>query len=268
MSSLLEQIQQGVVTLEYITKKQKELCSRSPMHCGIDHVLPDDMVNILVNNWPMNSSDVWWKNTNSHVKNLQQIWDITKVDIKVRGIIATLQSGRFTRFISELTGIPYLVPDPYYHGGGLNMFTKGGYLQPHVDFNFNKNMQMYRRVNLILYLNEEWKPEWGGNLCFWDRDTLEKSPVSYPPIINTAAVFIVDDTCVHGFEEPVGSDRKCLNLYWYTVEKSDNHQTEPHRSIWFKPRDTYFFDNDEVDEGESKGEYFDPLNNYIVNSTS
>ena len=40
----------------------------------------------------------------------------------------------------------------------------GQELDPHVDFNFQLRGGFHRRANLLLYLNEDWDPSWGGAL--------------------------------------------------------------------------------------------------------
>jgi Rps23 Pro-64 3,4-dihydroxylase Tpa1-like proline 4-hydroxylase len=79
-----------------------------------------------------------------------------------------LNSPEFVAWISELTGIPDLMADPMLEGGGLHQSGRGGYLNVHTDFSmhhFHSNWR--RRVNLILYLNPEWREEWGGAIELW-----------------------------------------------------------------------------------------------------
>lgn len=79
-----------------------------------------------------------------------------------------LNSPPVLRFLEELTGIPALVPDPYYLGGGLHQIERGGFLKIHADFNWREQMRLHRRINLLIYLNKDWKDEYGGHLELWD----------------------------------------------------------------------------------------------------
>ena len=72
--------------------------------------------------------------------------------------------------LEELTGIKNLIADKTLYGGGLHQVERGGKLDIHADFNIHKKFKWHRRVNLILYLNKNWKPEYNGYLELWDKD--------------------------------------------------------------------------------------------------
>ena len=56
-------------------------------------------------------------------------------------------------------------------GGGLHQTLRGGHLNIHADFTTHHVHEHWaRRVNILLYLNEEWHDDWGGRLELWDRD--------------------------------------------------------------------------------------------------
>jgi hypothetical protein len=87
----------------------------------------------------------------------------------VRNLLAELNGQAFLGFLEEMTGIQGLVSDPYYLGGGLHESRRGGYLGVHADFNIHVTLKLERRLNLIVYLNEDWEPDFGGDLELWDR---------------------------------------------------------------------------------------------------
>jgi Rps23 Pro-64 3,4-dihydroxylase Tpa1-like proline 4-hydroxylase len=82
-----------------------------------------------------------------------------------------VHSPQFVALIEKLTGISPLYADPDLNGGGLHESFPGGYLNVHVDFNFHPKTAQLRRLNLILYLNEEWEAAWNGCLELWDTDS-------------------------------------------------------------------------------------------------
>ena len=135
-----------------------------------------------------------------------------------------LNSLRFVMWLSELTGIRGLVPDPGLHGGGLHQCGRSGFLNLHTDFSthyYNRNWR--RRVNLILYLNPDWNADWGGALEFWDRKS--RTPVAkYPPLLNHAVIFNTDSNALHGFPDPLRCPenvrRKSVAFYYYAPQEA------------------------------------------------
>ena len=55
-------------------------------------------------------------------------------------------------------------------GGGIHCTGKGGKLNIHKDFNYNKETLLTRKINVLLFLNKGWLPEWNGNFELWSKD--------------------------------------------------------------------------------------------------
>ena len=72
-----------------------------------------------------------------------------------------------------MTGFEPLIPDVYYNRCGLHSTQRGGQLIVHVDSNRYpvEDFDVHQRLNLILFLNRDWKEEYGGHLEFWNDDT-------------------------------------------------------------------------------------------------
>ena len=130
-----------------------------------------------------------------------------------------LNSGPFLSYMERLTGIDNLIADPSYFGGGLHWIESGGFLEVHADFNHLKKYNLERRINLLLYLNEDWKDEYNGQLELWDRTTMTLAK-SVSPIFNRAVVFSTTKESLHGHPAPLatppGIARRSLALYYYT----------------------------------------------------
>jgi 2OG-Fe(II) oxygenase superfamily len=133
-----------------------------------------------------------------------------------------LNSPPFVGWLSDLTGIADLQPDPELEGAGLHQSVRGGFLNVHTDFShhhYRKNWR--RRINLILYLNDGWQEDWGGAIELWD-EKMKACVAKYPPLLNHALIFNTDARSFHGFPEPLtcppGASRKSLALYYYTAE--------------------------------------------------
>jgi hypothetical protein len=111
----------------------------------------------------------------------------------------------------------------------------GDFLKVHADFNWHHKLQAYRRVNALLYLPTEWKPEWKGALEFWDRE-MTRPVVSSLPLFNRLVVFSTGEHSNHGQrlpnECPPGVYRKVLNLYYYTTHREDGDMNDPHFTLY------------------------------------
>ena len=166
---------------------------------------------------------------------------MTKLDLfppLLRALTDKLNSPNFLSWLTELTGLPDLLADPRLDGGGLHQASRGGFLNVHTDFSHHHyHKDWRRRLNLILYLNEGWRPEWGGAIELWDarmRNCVRK----YPPLINQALIFNTDERSFHGFPEPLACpekiSRKSLALYYYVADsatssgpRSTNYRARP-----------------------------------------
>jgi Rps23 Pro-64 3,4-dihydroxylase Tpa1-like proline 4-hydroxylase len=138
----------------------------------------------------------------------------------VRNLFSELNGQAFLAFIEELTGIDNLIPDPYFLGGGLHETRRGGHLGVHADFNLHHKMGIERRLNLLIYLNDAWMPEFGGNLELWDKE-MKGCQVSIPPKIGTAVLFSTNLDSFHGHPEPLScpedTTRRSIATYYYTA---------------------------------------------------
>jgi hypothetical protein len=140
----------------------------------------------------------------------------------LQGIAAELMSERFLAFLSRLTGIDGLMIDESFEGGGLHQSVEGGFLNVHADFTVHPHHRDWRRrVNLLLYFNDDWPAEFGGDLELWSRD-MSRCEVRVPPTINRAVVFTTDPDSFHGHPDPLrcppGVARRSMALYYFTQE--------------------------------------------------
>ena len=149
-----------------------------------------------------------------------------------------MKSSAFVTFLENLTGIKGLVADPHYYGSGLHQTLSGGHLAIHLDYNYNQNINMWRRVNVFLYLNEDWDEEWGGNLELWNAD-MSAPVVSIPPLFNRLVVFEASEHSWHGHPDPLRCpshiSRKSIAMYYYTAVDNPEWYREV-RATQFEPR--------------------------------
>jgi len=130
-----------------------------------------------------------------------------------------LNSQPFLEFLSILTGIENLIPDPYFEGGGCHQIQPGGMLKIHADFNKHPTNKLDRRLNVLVYLNENWEESYGGHFELWDRE-MKGCKTKILPLFNRMAMFSTTSTSYHGHPNPLtcppDRTRKSLALYYYT----------------------------------------------------
>ena len=141
----------------------------------------------------------------------------------IRHFMGQLNSRTFVRFLEELTGVKGLIVDPGFGGCGLHSTGRGGRLMIHTDVNRHtvSNMRLHQILNVILYLNEDWKDEYGGHLEFWNSD--RRREVSILPIANRFVVFATGTRTFHGhpgvLAPPSNRRRNSLAAYYYTIDR-------------------------------------------------
>ena len=146
-----------------------------------------------------------------------------------------LNSITFLEFLGELTGIPKLISDPCFDGGGLHQIVRGGKLGIHADFNRHPRFDLDRRLNLLVYLNKDWREEYGGHLELWNRD-MTRCEVKILPVFNRVVLFSTTDFTYHGHPDPLGCPegmtRKSLALYYYTNGRPTDEISGSHTTLF------------------------------------
>lgn len=155
-----------------------------------------------------------------------------------------LNSQPFLEFLQELTGIKeVLISDPYFSGAGLHETRKGGLLKIHADFNKHPQLHLDRRLNVLIYLNKDWKEEYGGHFEFWDRE-MKQCERRVAPDYNTLVIFSTTDFSYHGHPDPLNCpddrSRKSLALYYYSngrPQEEINAGAEKHNTLFQERKD-------------------------------
>ena len=151
---------------------------------------------------------------------------------------SNLLSVGFVNHISTITGITPLYPDIGLHGGGWHIHSRGGKLNVHLDYSIHPKTGLQRKLNLIVYLTENWKTEWGGGLEFWSHDSETNKPLkkekTIDNVFNRAVLFDTTQNSWHGIPQPIncpkGVYRKSLAVYY---------MTDPDEYMWDRKRALY-----------------------------
>lgn len=151
-----------------------------------------------------------------------------------------LASGEFLGAMSSITAIPGLQYDQQMFGGGTHENLHGQELDPHVDFNVLSETGWHRRLNLIVYLNKDWREEWGGSIELHSdpRNPGENRIKTFAPVFNRGIIFETNEYSWHGFPRiqlPEGRrdlSRKSLSVYLYTEDRPREEKAPPHATFY------------------------------------
>jgi 2OG-Fe(II) oxygenase superfamily len=207
-------------------------------HIVIDDFLDPSVCRSLLDHFP-NFEDRYALNEIGEVGGKAVRMDVREFADVYRELDRYLQTPEFLDYVSVVTGIPDLLYDPDYIGGGTHENREGQGLDQHVDFNFHPGTRWHRRLNLIVYLNPEWDEAWGGNLQLqadpWNGDS--RGP-TVAPLFNRAVIFETTERSWHGFSTiRLPQDRRTLSrksfaIYLYTKERPPGETAVSHATVY------------------------------------
>jgi Rps23 Pro-64 3,4-dihydroxylase Tpa1-like proline 4-hydroxylase len=185
-------------------------------HLVFDDILPEALLDELVADFP-SVDDPGWRIHEEAVQRKQQWADAKRLPPVAASVVALFHTAPFLKFLERLTGTDGLIGDPYCHHGGLHQSMSGGFLKIHTDVPLQPALRLQRRVNMIVFLNRDWAPAWGGELELWDAE-MTTCVERIEPRFNRMVVF--DSVrSNHGHPRPTTSPpgvvRRSLALYYY-----------------------------------------------------
>ncbi len=221
-----------MINLELSKKLKTQYSSGYPFpHIIIDDFLPETVIEKSLKElneyayWGHDPSNLkvqikkyftpWCDN---NIKDIENHAPVTKL------ILEYLNSKEVLTFLEELTGIPNLIADDNWVGGGIHKIESGGKLSIHSNYSVHPTNGLYRRINLLIYLNQDWEESWGGSLQLWEKD-MSKCVQDILPIFNRAVIFNTTQDAFHGHPHPLNSpenvSRYSYALYYFTKEKPE-----------------------------------------------
>ncbi len=216
---------------------QAEYTRAAPFpHIAIDGLFEDQVLEGVLRDFPAPGEGSWRKFDNPREKKAGFDYR-TRVGENLQRFLYFLSSAPVLEFLEALTGIDGLVPDPYFGGAGPHQSMRGGFLKVHADFNWHPKLRLDRRVNMLIYLNKDWREEYGGHLELWDRD-VTRCEQKILPIWNRIAIFNTTDFSFHGHPTPLAcpeeTSRKSISMYYYTNGRPDEERSAPHDTVFRK----------------------------------
>ncbi len=204
-------------------------------HIVIDNFMSEPALEAVLKEFPKPHMPVWRTYDKEQKEKKLSLEDDVSMGDTTRHILSQFNAATFVNFLEKLTGIQGLIPDPHFRGGGLHQIIPGGYLGIHADFNRYKRLNLYRRINAIVYLNKDWKEAYGGHLELWSKD-MSHAVHKIAPLFNRCVIFNTSDFAYHGHPDPLkcpeGMSRKSMALYYYTSDHSGKESVVPHTTLF------------------------------------
>jgi 2OG-Fe(II) oxygenase superfamily len=213
---------------------QKYLTNKPFPHIYFDNFLPLEAAEAALREFPEPKQLAWSQFNNQNEKKLA--FDVVeKLPPPVRDVLYFLNSRPMLQFLEVLTGIQGVLPDPYYVGGGVHQIKPGGKLEIHADFNRHTKLKLDRRINVLIYLNKDWKEEYGGHFELWNRE-MTQAEQKILPLFNRCAIFSTTSFSYHGHPNPLacppGRTRKSIATYYYSNGRPEEEVSESHSTLF------------------------------------
>lgn len=203
-------------------------------HIYFDDFLPVAAAEAALRDFP-EPKQLAWSEFNRPKERKLAFDEVERLPRSVREVLYFLNSRPMVRFLEVLTGIDGVIPDPYYVGGGLHQIKPGGNLEVHVDFNRHNKFKLDRRINLLIYLNKNWKEEYGGHFELWNRE-MSAAEQKILPVFNRCAIFSTTEFSYHGHPTPLSCPpdrtRKSMATYYYSNGRPEEEISGEHTTLF------------------------------------
>jgi Rps23 Pro-64 3,4-dihydroxylase Tpa1-like proline 4-hydroxylase len=188
-------------------------------HIYFDNFLPFDVAEAALGDFPEPKEADWLACKDVNQQKKLAFDAVEKLPLSIRDVLHFLNTRPMLKFLETLSGIQGVLPDPNYFGGGLHQIKPGGLLEVHADFSYHKGLRLDRRLNVLIYLNKNWKEEYGGHLELWDRE-VKRAEKKILPIFNRCVIFSTTSVSFHGHPVPLACppdrNRKSIATYYYS----------------------------------------------------
>jgi hypothetical protein len=225
----------GALTRARAAELHQKFSGAKPFpHVIIDQLFHPDFLAKVLNDFNVGFGDWVHYNTPNEVKRGTR--PNAKLGAGSQRYFDVIHRGQFLQFLSAVTGIDGLLPDPSLFGGGLHEIPSGGRFSVHTDFNRHPVTALDNRLVFITYLNKDWQASYGGALELWDAQS-QQSVAEVVPLFGRSILFAHTPNSLHGHPNPVaapgGRTRRSVAAYFYTngVPEADAETTHTTRFL-------------------------------------
>lgn len=198
-------------------------------HIVIDGWWNDDLLRDVVSEFPHPDTPGWRRYGNEHERKLEGppgLWGPRTRDLfeQIRGR---------TEVLEGLFGIRGLKMETV--GGGYHCIPPGGYLGIHTDFNRSPGTGRFRRLNFLIFLNDNWDDR-GGHLLLVPNDQDHDFTIDIPPEFNRTVVFETSDHSWHGHPIAAKRWRRSVAAYFFTEDRPAGPPVPDQSTVWHETR--------------------------------
>ena len=226
--SLLEK--QNLIKADYQSKKPFR-------YVVFENFFMPEKAELIYQNYPSIKEGKWDGTTYLDQKNKFQKTKFEENSILDK-VFKELNSLEFINWLQEITEVEdKLVGDEDLFGGGLHQSINGAFLNVHVDYNIHPKTKFHRRLNVLVYMNKDWKDEYEGHLELWDLSKDEKIMLEKcAPSFNRCVIFETNEISFHGHPKPLNTpeniNRKSIATYYYSKTRPQHEIAQGHNTIY------------------------------------
>jgi Rps23 Pro-64 3,4-dihydroxylase Tpa1-like proline 4-hydroxylase len=191
----------------------------------------------IYNNYPPLENGKWDGTTYIDQKNKFQKTKFDENSI-MNEVFSEMNSNEFLKWLESITEIETeLIADDELFGGGLHQSLNGAFLNVHVDYNFHPTTKYHRRLNVLVYMNKDWKDEYEGHVELWDLSNDKQVRLDrFAPQFNRCVIFETNEISFHGHPKPLNTpndiNRKSIATYYYSKTRPAHELAGDHNTIY------------------------------------
>lgn len=190
----------------------------------------------IYENYPSIADGLWDGTTYIDQKNKFQKTKFDEGSVMDK-VFQELNSAEFLKWLEQVTEIEDIIGDADLFGGGLHQSVKGAFLNVHVDYNMHPETNFHRRLNVLVYMNKDWRDEYEGHLELWDLSSGDSRQLGkIAPSFNRCVIFETNEISFHGHPKPLntpdGINRKSIATYYYTKTRPAHEIAPGHNTLY------------------------------------
>ncbi len=220
---------------------KKDFQSAKPFRfVSFDGIFKDERIDEILDEYPKINDD-WNGTTYINQKNKFQKSEF-EPSSTMQNVFDELNSPVFVNWLQIITEIKEpILSDPTLFGGGLHQSVNGAFLNVHVDYNIHPETKHHRRLNVIVYMNNDWQDQYEGHLELWDLSNGKKDQIArIAPNLNRCVIFETNEISFHGHPAPLktpkGINRKSIATYYYSKVRPVQEVSDKHNTIYVNTR--------------------------------